>query len=108
MARSRRKGRRVPAARSLEHIARTEIGYYLPWIGYSQEGLLDEGEELLHRSRAATLRFLERLESESDRLRFVERGGEAWSVRKVSRRLVWHERIHTKSIQRLGRALGGP
>ena len=92
----------------LEHIARTEIGYYLPWIGYSQEGLLDEGEELLHRSRAATLRFLERLESESDRLRFVERGGEAWSVRKVSRRLVWHERIHTKSIQRLGRALGGP
>lgn len=87
-----------------EHIARTEIGYYLPWIGYTRDALLDEGEALLHSSRSAALHFLERLESEPGRLRLVEERGEAWSVRKVLRRLVWHERIHTKSIERLGRA----
>jgi membrane associated rhomboid family serine protease len=87
----------------LEHVARTEVGYYLPWIGYAPT--LDlEGEELLPRSRGETLRFLEGLEQAPDRLRLAERGGEAWSVRKVLRRLVWHERVHTKSIRRLGRA----
>ena len=32
--------------------------------------------------------------------------GEEWSVRKVCRRFIWHDRIHAKALWRLARSLG--
>ncbi|MHC4162691.1 MAG: DinB family protein [Planctomycetota bacterium] len=87
----------------LAHIAQTETGYYLRWIGHSpaHRDPAATWRELLQHSRAETSRFLERLEHDADRLRLVEERVEAWSVRKVLRRLVWHERLHFKSIRRI-------
>lgn len=95
----------------LGHIASTEVGYYLPLVGYDSPDL---GElsgltwpEQLRRSRAQTVRFLEGLLGDGeDRLRLYE-ADEAWSVRKVLRRLVWHELVHLKSIRRIAREYAG-
>jgi len=96
----------------LAHIALCEVGYYLPCVDW--RGGLDPDDlagrpwrEQLQRSREETLSFLEGLKSSADRERFVhtEANG-TWSVRKVLRRLVWHERLHWKSIQRIVRDYG--
>lgn len=88
----------------LEHVALTEIGYYLPSIGYAgtdPDHLRSlPWREQLRLSRAETDAFLKRLAADRDRLRLSE-GEEAWSVRKVLRRLVWHELVHLKSIRRI-------
>ena len=91
----------------LAHIALCEVGYYLPSIGWHVG--FDPGEiehrpwqEHLQCSRKETQRFLEELKSSPDRARIAETD-ETWSVRKVLRRLVWHERLHWKSIQRIAR-----
>jgi hypothetical protein len=91
----------------LAHIALCEVGYCLPSIGWHVG--FDPGEiehrpwqEHLQCSRKETQRFLEELKSSPDRARITETD-ETWSVRKVLRRLVWHERLHWKSIQRIAR-----
>lgn len=93
----------------LERIALTEVGYYLPSIGYSgpdPDSLRRLAwREQLELSRAETVSFLGRLAEEGDALR-LSIGEEAWSVRKVLRRLVWHERLHLKSIRRILAELG--
>jgi len=92
----------------LTHIANTETHYYLPNIGLRteiaparEEGNWDD-QLVIHRER--TLETLNALQASHDlaRVQFHDEG--AWSVGKVLRRLVWHERLHTKSIQRIGRA----
>lgn len=93
----------------VEHVALTEVGYYLPCVGHHPE--VDrpgpgDWEALLERTRHETLRFLAGLEGVRDRVRFRTHGGEEWTLRKVLRRLVWHERLHTKSIRRIVRAFG--
>ena len=87
------------------HIALCEVGYYLPSIGWrvplDPEDLRDAPwREQLIRSREETLRFLEAMRTSKDRVRLTQ-GQEAWSLRKVLRRLVWHERVHWKSITRI-------
>ncbi|MHC4342709.1 MAG: DinB family protein, partial [Planctomycetota bacterium] len=92
------------ARQILRHIALTEVGYYLSWIGYPAVDpgkIAGEWRRVLDDTRAETLRFLREVRGSTDRLRLAKRGGEEWSVRKVLRRLVWHERIHTKSIRRI-------
>jgi hypothetical protein len=90
----------------LAHIANTETHYYLPTIGYKPEfePAASDGdwEEFLPRHRQETVRFLMELREAADRAR-VTRDKEEWSVRKVLRRLVWHELLHWKSISRIGR-----
>ncbi len=56
--------------------------------------------EQLRQSREETYRFLDELRASSDRVR-LRNGDETWTVRKVLRRLVWHERLHLKSIRRI-------
>lgn len=90
----------------LAHVALCEIGYYLPSIGWQvgsdPEGLRDRAwPEQLERSRTETLSFLEELKSSPDKARIHAETDNTWSVRKVLRRLVWHERLHWKSIQRI-------
>jgi len=53
--------------------------------------------------REETVTFLRKLATSPDRARVNFGEGEAWSVRKVLRRLVWHELLHLKSIRRIGR-----
>ena len=85
------------------HVANTETHYYLANIGFepANEPLTLYGfwQEDLADRRAAVIRFLNDLAESGDRLR-VDEAGE-WSVRKVLRRLVWHELLHTKSIRRI-------
>lgn len=88
----------------LGHLVSTEIGYYLPMVGYS--GLSPSSlvgipwSEQLRLSRAETEQFLVKLSAADDRARLTE-SDEVWSVRKVLRRLVWHELLHWKSIKRI-------
>ncbi|MCW5877106.1 MAG: DinB family protein [Anaerolineales bacterium] len=88
----------------LSHIALTEVGYYLPAIGYSgpdpEDLLANPWGQQLAISRRASDRFLQQLAAGADLLRLSE-GEESWSVRKVLRRLVWHELLHLKSIRRI-------
>lgn len=95
----------------LKHLAVTEIGYYLPKIGYTGPGATelvgDDWRQELLLSRRETERFLATLSADRDAAR-VTRADEVWSVRKVLRRVVWHEVLHWKSIERIIRAYDGP
>ncbi len=88
----------------IRHIALCEVGYYLRWIGFDPITARQpppDWRDLLEASRADTLRCLDSLKTAADRARLVEARGEAWSVRKVLRRLVWHELLHIKNIRRI-------
>jgi len=92
----------------LLHVALTEVAYYLPNIGWRARLDLQALEALdwreqLQQTRDETQRFLGELMDSSDRIRLRGDGseGETWTVRKVLRRLVWHERLHLKSIHRI-------
>jgi hypothetical protein len=90
----------------VEHVALTEVGYYLAWIGHERGAagpLPVDPRDLLVATREETDHFLEGLAEAADRLRLAEKGGEAWTVRKALRRLVWHERLHLASIRRIAR-----
>ena len=89
----------------VKHVALTEVAYYLPSVGW--EVRLDlralqiaDWHEQLWQSREEAYRFLDELRASSDRVR-LRNGDETWTVRKVLRRLVWHERLHLKSIRRI-------
>ena len=90
----------------LEHIALTEVGYYLPNIGFSGKILpwseAADWRKQLSSSRRETEQFLADLITHNDRARISETD-EVWSVRKVLRRLIWHELLHWKSIKRIVR-----
>ena len=92
----------------LAHTANTETHYYLPNIGIRPNILpateSEPWQAYLTRHREATLEALRTLKTSHDlvRVHFYDDG--AWSVRKALRRLVWHERLHTKSIRRIIKA----
>ncbi|MBS1195386.1 MAG: hypothetical protein H6R33_106, partial [Actinobacteria bacterium] len=85
------------------HLANTETHYYLGAIGFHPpwEPVPPEGEWPLFLAdrRAAAIQFLDDLKGASDLARVDPDAG--WSVRKVLRRMIWHERLHTKSIRRI-------
>lgn len=92
----------------LAHIANCETHYYLPAIGHQSKlppaSPAGDWPRFLAEHREETVAFLRELRSspERARVRFDDEG--AWSVRKVLRRLVWHELLHWKSIRRIGQA----
>jgi len=89
----------------LAHIANTETRYYLPTIGHETRLAPASGEgdwrAYLAAHRAETSACLELLRDSPDLLRLREEPDDQWSVRKVLRRLVWHELMHWKSIRRI-------
>jgi hypothetical protein len=93
----------------LAHVANGETHYYTRSIGHEPEGppadAKGDWRVFLPESRAQATRFLERLRASSDlgRVRKIDlgMGEESWSVRKALRRLVAHERGHTKSMRRI-------
>ena len=85
------------------HLANTETHYYLTAIGFQPPlepvSPVAEWESFLDARRAQVIEFLDDLKRSSDLIRVDPAG--AWSVRKVLRRMIWHERLHTKSIRRI-------
>ncbi len=92
---------------NLAHIANTETHYYLRHIGYEPTmppvRPNDDWRSFLTQSRAEAIAYLERQKSSVDRARVKEDKSEHWSVRKALRRMVRHELLHWKSIQRIVR-----
>ncbi len=90
----------------LVHIANVETHYYLPNIGIrptiSPADSEVPWEHILLRHRTVTIEALQKLKAEQDfsRVHFFDVHG-GWSLGKVLRRLIWHERLHSKSICRI-------
>jgi hypothetical protein len=92
----------------LAHMANCETHYYLSTVGH-ESGLPPAPPDgdwatFLAAHREEAVAFLRQLAASPDRARVCFGDDGAWSVRKVLRRLVWHERLHWKSIRRIGRA----
>lgn len=91
----------------LAHVANCETHYYLPAIGHTTElppaSSSRDWQRFLQAHREETVAFLTALKQSPDRARVTTENEERWSVRKVLRRLVWHELLHWKSIMRIGR-----
>jgi hypothetical protein len=103
----------------LAHIAICETRYYLRGIGYDPgpnlptagnpklgsrawyAALGRDWRTLMEQTRSETVAFLREVARSSDRRRVHEEPGYSWSVRKALRRLVSHERVHTKNIRRI-------
>jgi len=103
----------------LAHIAICETRYYLRGIGYAPgpnpatpgnptpgsrawyTALGRDWRTLLARTREETVAFLGEVARSSNHRRVHEEPGYCWSVRKVLRRLVWHELAHTRNISRI-------
>lgn len=90
----------------LVHIANVETHYYLPNIGIRPTvSPADSGapwRQTLLTHRNVTIEELQELKTADDQSRthiLEDHGG--WSVGKVLRRLVWHERLHAKSVGRI-------
>jgi len=83
----------------LTHVATAER-WYLDKLGLAfpraemPTGVL----RMLEYSRQHTLRVLPRL---TDDERVTLHRGEFWSGRKIARRMLWHERVHTWHLERL-------
>lgn len=90
----------------LAHLANCETHYYLSAVGHESQlpPASPDGDwaTFLVAHREETVAFLRRLAASPDRARVCFGDDGAWSVRKVLRRLVWHERLHWKSIRRIG------
>ncbi|HWS29807.1 MAG TPA: hypothetical protein VN512_06770 [Clostridia bacterium] len=95
---------RVPiTAREMYEHTKNVNGYYFREIEVEAENEPD-----IYSCRA---KAFETLETQPDFLsNTVYNGsyGEQWSLRKVCRRFVWHDRIHAKAMYRMTAALCGP
>jgi hypothetical protein len=93
----------------LAHVANGESHYYTRNLGHepSDPPADPRGDwnAFLATSRAQAVTFLESAKASRDlrRVQTIDHGfgEEAWSVRKALRRLVSHERVHSKSIARI-------
>ncbi len=84
----------IEATRS--HVARTQA-YYLSRLGLP----LQEGDFMMMRRLGLNLLGKE-FEAHANKPP-VEVDGELWTLKKVLRRLVWHDRVHAKAIARMMR-----
>lgn len=76
--------------------------YYAAAFGIELENVPD-----IYNNRMQVLEELESLEDfRSDRV-YIAPDGEEWTMRKVLRRFLWHDRIHAKAMWRTARALWG-
>ncbi len=82
----------------LKHIATAELWYWESLaLAFPRDELPRDIIASLHKTRTHTLLNLEKLINNDN---INERRGEKWSARKIIRRLLWHERIHTRQIER--------
>ncbi|HUI01370.1 MAG TPA: hypothetical protein VLX56_07050 [Nitrososphaerales archaeon] len=78
------------------HVSKTQV-YYLSRLGLH----LQEGDYMMMRRLGLSL--LRREFDARPSSPPVEIDGELWTVKKVLRRLVWHDRIHAKAVVRIMR-----
>ncbi|MBE6928245.1 MAG: hypothetical protein E7467_07155 [Ruminococcaceae bacterium] len=84
-----------------EHTNKT-TAYYAAAFGIALENMPD-----IYANRMQLLSELEALEDFlSDRV-YLAPDGESWTLRKVLRRLIWHDRIHAKALWRTASSLWG-
>lgn len=76
--------------------------YYLAPFGIAAENLPD-----IYANRMQALSLLEELPTLLYGKVYVAEDGEEWTVRKVLRRFIWHDRIHAKAMWRTATALWG-
>jgi hypothetical protein len=102
---------------TLAHIANAESHYYLAMIGYEAQRTTvtseDDWQAYLPSVRSDTIACLGHLRSSADRARVqsqIRKGRRApngeveeWSVRKALRRMVRHDLLHMRNIQRIQR-----
>lgn len=81
--------------RIFEHVKNCQY-YYLSAIG-----ITEEPEEDFTLLREFALKKLKALFSEYNNLQIFEEEGELWTLKKVLRRFIWHDRIHAKAIARI-------
>lgn len=77
------------------HVRRCQF-YYLTAVGIDEE---IEGN--LNQTREFCLEKADGLFQKDNNSRIYDVQGERWTVKKVLRRLVWHDRIHAKAITRI-------
>jgi hypothetical protein len=77
------------------HVENTQR-YYL-----SRVGLDIGGNESFLEARGSGLRRIGKLFEVEGNSKVYEVDGESWTVKKVLRRFIWHDRIHGKSITRI-------
>ena len=83
----------------LRHVAGAELWYLDKLgLGFDRAELPDDVFRQLEKVRARLVMTLPQL-VDNDIIRDVR--GERWSARKIIRRALWHERVHTWHIQRL-------
>ena len=78
-----------------EHIVQCEYGYYLHNIG-----LEIKMKENLVENRFETVKLLKN-KYISERNKYYKYSEEDWTLKKVIRRIIWHDRIHGKAIERM-------
>lgn len=110
----RRRGRRPGKGggwtiwRYLRHIGGVEKWYISQlWRGLPRLPRSDSPFERLALTRSQVLEVLRHSRRE-DLARSTRSSGEMWTLRKVLRRLLYHERYHTRTIARILLAAGRP
>lgn len=84
-----------------EHTNHT-TAYYAAAFGIELENMPD-----IYANRMQFLSELESLEDFLSAQVYTAPDGEEWTLRKVLRRLIWHDRIHAKALWRTATALWG-
>ncbi len=86
-------------AKILDHVAWAEWWYFNRLdLGFPRSAMPRDTLAKLEKVRAQTRALLPNLVGD---VRVTEKAGEKWSARKVLRRTLWHERDHTKQIERI-------
>lgn len=82
-----------------EHVGTAEWWYFdRLGMAFPREEMPEGSGEKLEKVRAQTVELLPKLVGDG---RIVDRRRERWSARKVLRRALWHERVHTLQLARL-------
>lgn len=76
--------------------------YYAAAFGITLENMPD-----IYANRMQLLSELEDLPDFLSNRVYTAEDGESWTLRKVLRRLIWHDRIHAKAMWRTAKALWG-
>lgn len=84
--------------RQFEHIVKVQ-NYYLGMIG--EEVRLDGGIVAMREAMVAKLAEKRRAEGNALHVH----GGESWTIRKIIRRTIWHDRIHARAMKRMDERL---
>jgi hypothetical protein len=76
--------------------------YYVGEIGVSIDNL-----DNIYQNRIQAITEIESIDDYLDNKTFNGSYGEQWSLRKVLRRFIWHDRIHVKGMYRMATKVWG-